>query len=314
MRADVGETLRRLGIQARKVGREWLARCPNPGHEDRNPSWRVRDEPGHEKHGYHHCHACGFSGGLVGLVADVLEIAPREARAWLGGDEDVEDRRPPPPPPAVALAVSRRGFAMPVGVEFAPLARWPTPPRRFAERRGVTAAQVDRWGLGYAVEGRLEGRVVVPYRTPDGAPRGYTARTYGSHPKRYKEADAKERPDRAAMFGEQHWPARGERLLVRVTEGALNALAVERAAGGAVAAIAGSGLREQHAAKLASFERVVVLTDPDAAGDKAAAEILAAVGRHCEVSRVRLPEGTDANDLPEEILREALLESGMRGT
>ena len=104
-----------------------------------------------------------------------------------------------------------------------------------------------------------------------------------------------------------------------VCEGAFNALAVERVWPGAedreaahawglpaVAAIGGSVLRPMHALKLAAFREVLVLTDPDHAGEKVALELAGALGRHVVVKRVTLAPGTDADSIPGEDLRRAL--------
>ena len=65
------------------------------------------------------------------------------------------------------------------------------------------------------------------------------------------------------------------------------------------------------AAKLASFARVIAVTDPDAAGDKLAATIEEMIARHStKFFRLRLPSGRDAQDLGDQGLREHLNEVG----
>jgi DNA primase len=300
---DVPRLLARLGIVATRQGREWVAICPNPGHKDRAPSWRIRDEVGSPRHGAHHCWPCGLGGGPPGLVVAMRGCSYRDAYAWLGDDAapaiEIPDRIE-----THVVNVHHRGFAFSLGVDFGALDEWPTPPRRYALSRGIEAWQVERWGIGYAIEGRLSGRLVIAYRDADGIARGYTARDYVGQDKRYLEPSSFENPDRNIMFGEQRWSQ--SRDVVYVTEGAINALAVERAMPGvSLAAIAGSELRTIQAAKLSSFDRVRILTDPDAAGDKAAS-YLGALGRHCQVDRVRLPVGEDAASLSEEALRALL--------
>jgi DNA primase len=197
-------------------------------------------------------------------------------------------------------------------VIFGNLSEWPDAPREYARARHLIE-QVDRWGIGYAEAGQLAGRIVIPYRDLYGVPHGYTARTFTDSPIRYKEPREDEHPNRAAMFGEQHWlDVDTDEETVIVCEGALNALAVERALTvpgeyyPAVAATAGSALRPAHALKLAQFSRVVVLTDPDRAGDKMAGHLQDALVRHSEVIRVRLPQKEDPDSIEREALREAL--------
>jgi DNA primase len=254
----------------------------------------MRDDPTSDKHGVHHCWSCSYSGTVIDLAMYVLGLPSwAEAREWVGGDAAIIE----PPPAAVDVKVGRvrvaTGFRLPVGVEVAALDEWPDMPRRYALARGITEAQVERWGIGYAVEGRLAGRVVVVKRDSSGEPCGYSARTFVDDRRRYLEPEPHERP-RHVVFGEQHWPrALGE---VYVTEGAFNALAVERAIPGAsIAAVSGSQLSPIIAARLARARKIVIVSDPDAAGDKLAGAIVAALARtHIEVTRARLPNGQDA--------------------
>jgi DNA primase len=315
----VERVLGRLGIEAKRQGREWLARCPSKGHDDQNPSWRIRDDEGGEKDGYHRCWPCSFEGGLVELVKEVLGLKSREAKEWLASDAPA-----PIAPSYVELRSVPRGFRLPPGVEIGPLERWPSPVRRYAASRHITPAQVERWGLGYALEGRLQGRLVLPVRDRAGIPRGYTARAFQGQARRYLEPEAWEGADQGTLFGEQHWGcctgATAGPLIV--VEGALNALAVERAMAQpdsegcrgivpCVAATRGSKLSAAAALKLSGFSTVITATDPDDAGDKLADEIawvLARQGVRCE--RARLPAGVDADEVGPALLRD-LLDSAM---
>lgn len=300
---DVPRVLGRLGIEARRVGKEWLARCPNPGHEDRHPSWGIRDEPGSDRHSLHNCLSCGYAGAVVDLVMLVVGLDYAAAREWLAGD-DVGVA----PPSGVELIVRqpRRIFRLPVGVDVRPLAEWVPSARAYAEGRGVTAAQVDRWGLGYAAAGVLEGRVVFVKRTRGGEVAGYSARTFVGAPRRYLEPSGREGAVMSVLFGEQHWPEHAGGVVV-VVEGAINALAVERAwPGVSVATTSGSMLHPSVPWKLMRFGEVVVLTDPDAAGDKLGGQLEASLARHVRLRRVRLPEGEDAASLGLDALRAAL--------
>lgn len=231
----VEAALARLGIDARRRGREWWALCPNDNHKDRSPSWHIRDQPGHKKDGMHNCYPCGFGGTLVSLVAHALKISDDSAREWLGGEEDA------PIPQATVLDVRPRerlrvgDFKLPAGVAFAPLASWPSEAAAYARSRGLTPEQVDRWEIGFAVEGMLRGRIVFPVRDMWGRIRSYSARSYAGSVMKYRTPDEREAADPAAVFGERHWPGRGSdenpgsRGRVYVFEGAINALAGERA-------------------------------------------------------------------------------------
>lgn len=314
---DVPKLLKALGIEARLRGKEWAAPCPNPAHDDRHPSWRMRDDPLSRsgKHGSHKCWPCGFKGGPLDLVMKVRSLDEDEARAWLSAFYRGDAAEPPPERLRWQMgSYFAQGFELPGEVKVEPLDEWPSAAREYVESRGITAEQVERYGLGYAVYGRLAGRIVLVARDIEGAPRSYTARTFTGHLKRYLAADRSEGPDLGCMFGEQFWPplerlqgAMRRRGWVAALEGAINGLAVERAVPELPFAVtSGTQPHPAHFAKLASFEGVLLLTDPDAAGDAAAERFAQALGRHVPVRRVRLSEGKDAQEVAPTLLREVL--------
>lgn len=304
---------KRLGIEIEEVrGERAWAKCPF--HEDAKPSWMIR--VGVRRHAQFYCFSCKNppkgEGTIAHLVMHVRGCTYEQAREWLAADAD-EDAIPDEDP-ALAVSIemvgSPRMFRLPLEMIRDPLPEWVTPARRYAERRGITPAQVSRWGIGYAVDGRLAGRIVLPVFTRDRAC-SYMARDFTGDPSapRYFYPDGRrELPDLDGVFGEHLWPAPAFRETIVITEGALNALAVERAYNFdiAVGALGGSDLRPMHAFKISSFKRAIVLTDPDDAGDKVATKLAQALARHAPNSvRVRLPEGMDANDMRPEDLRAA---------
>ncbi len=301
-RLDIERLLRRLGIEAKKKSKEWEALCPNPEHEDRHPSWRMRDDPGATKHGYHKCWPCGFGGGVVALVQKVLQIEdPRDARAWIEREAPVEQKE------VVGIEVKVRSprirFSLPDEVIVEPLSKWPKPVREYVEKRGIEPWQVERWGIGYAVEGRLRGRIVFVLRDSNGRPQGYSARLFAGEGKRFLEPEDREQASPSAMFGEQHW-SRSDRDVVFVVEGAIKALAIEAALPGAcIAATTGSEFRPLHSVKLGTFSRVCLIGDDDEAGNRVSEDLRARLCRETSAERLVLPRGLDADELPREELR-----------
>jgi Toprim-like len=322
MRA-VGDVLERLGISAERRGRRWWAeQCPLPSHGAPNPAhryqnWFIRDDESEERPGQHWCFSCKNGGTLVQLVEEVRNVTREEARAWL---ETIGDR---PPPPVLRVRfdpVGPRRFALPAGVEFMPMRDWNSVARDYAERRGITDEQVERWGIGVAHEGRLANRIVVPIRDLRGRVTNYSARTFVNDPVRYLAASERERPDLSVMWGEEQWSSDLiGRAIVVVVEGVLNGLAFERALAPSsllsFAALQGSDVDDRKMAKLASFRTVVVATDNDRAGEKARREIYAALARapgtadraRRDVGHVEFPAGSDACDLTPEFLRSEVL-------
>jgi DNA primase len=294
---DVPRMLSQLGLEAEHRGDTWVMRCPSGLHPDKKPSFTIKDVSGEPKHGLGFCHSCKFGGTAAELVAHVLGITLHSAYGWLveramGQARDV--RRI-----TVELQAprTRAGMQVPPGVVVAPLTEWPTIAQRYVLDRGITPAQIDQWGLGYAAEGKLAGRIFLPIWDQDGALLHYTARSFTGSPCRYKSADRAEGFDAGAVFGEQAWPEAKQRDAVVVCEGALNALAVQRVAHFPFGALYGSNVSLEHLMKFSTFKRVLILTDADLAGDWAAEKLAAAMVRHLEAVRIVLPRGVDANDL-----------------
>lgn len=305
----IADILPALGIEAKQQGREWTALCPSPDHDDHKPSWSIRDEPGHAKHGFHGCWSCGFKGGLVGLVMVRRACSMSEAVTFLG--KGAVDQAPEHVRLELEAVRSRApAFALPAGVMMERFGLWPEVVREYAVSRGVTGGQVDTWGLGYALTGKLAGRIVIPKRDVAGVLRGYTARTFlPTERKRYLEPLEVEGADGTCLFGEAGWVDARSGAVV-VTEGALNALAYARVCDHAVAALSGTKLVTVHAAlKLARFARVYVATDADRAGDCAAEEIISLLERRTECIRWRLPNKVDAVDLGDMALMAWVMEA-----
>lgn len=307
MAFDVPRLLQALGIQARlRPGGELWAPCPS--HQEVEPSWSINAE------GSHFCFGCGFNGGPVELVMQCYGFAARaSALEWLekhglGNRIRVGDVR------LVVANAAHGAFRMPEGVVVKPLRQWPTPILRYVIARGITPEQVQRWRIGYAVDGRLHGRVVFPFHNEDGRLASYSARTYEDSTLRYRTpSEDKEHPDPAALFGPVHWPpvqpdGRRDGPLV-VTEGAIDALACERAGAGAVAALSGSStvINPGKLARLSSFKEIVVATDPDRAGQRVWTQ-LQPLRRWATLHRARIPTGSDAAQLSKAELEAALWE------
>ncbi len=312
----------RIEVVKRERSRAW---CLCPAHQKRDDprSWATtffvrlggkrRGENGtqYDASGQFLCFSCGFRGPIRKLVMHVLGVDEEKARDFVrkrGGPRGsrVEELTKKVEVVRNESALYRPRFRMPIEVIFESLRSWVSPARDYAESRGLADADVEEFGIGYAVDGRkLGGRIVFPCRGAGGSPANYSARTFVDAEPRYTTPGPEEHADPSVFFGEHLWPA--ERELVVVTEGALNAVAVRRAMRVPVAAFGGSKNFElEHALKLATFRRVVLLTDPDAAGDAAARQIAMSLGRGVEALRVRLPDGKDAADVAPEKLKRVL--------
>lgn len=306
-RVDVAKLLASLGIDARQRGDEWTALCPNPAHQDRHPSWRIVDDLSSDRHGLHKCYPCGFGGDAIELAKVVLGVGFHAALCWV--DDCLAEDTDEPVEARVEVA-SPRVFRLPPGVLHGDVLGWPQPFRRYLAARGLTRSQVARWGLGYALEGRLAGRVVIPTRSATGRLLSYTARAIDRGGLRYLTPARDEGADAGAVFGEEHWGPGGGAVL---SEGSFDALACERAVPELAVAVLGTGGADHAAdprvvAKLSRFDVLVVATDPDPAGDRAY-ESVAALLPGKRVCRARPPAGLDANAMDSRSLRGMILSS-----
>lgn len=291
-----------------------MARCPNPAHDDSEPSWSIVDRPGDRRHGSHHCFSCKWGGGPWELAAAVWgvtveEAGKRIAKLGLGPKPPTVDDVPKVVVRNVQPAA--RPFGLPLGVEVPGReGRWYEPALDYLVDRGVTREQADRWGAGYALRGRLRHRVVFPVRDSDGALLTFSARAFSPAARggRYETGRVRDgaRP-RRALWGEEGWR---DRAAVTVAEGIFSALALERAGAPNPCALLGSELTPEKARVLRGCGLVLVATDPDAAGEKVAGA-LSVLARHTRLVRVRLRSSPDDASLGElvEALSAALKES-----
>jgi DNA primase len=293
---DVERLLAALGIEAERRGTKLVSRCPHPEHNDRNPSWMIRDDPGERWHGSHSCRSCGLGGGPWELVAAVRGITIDEAARFvqaLGMGRRVLPREVPD----VKVTVRRRmRYRLPIGVELPEaLEQWSRPALQYLMARGVTHEQIQRWGLGYATTGPLAWRVVIPVVTRQHL-LAYVARSiFDDGSKRYDMPGRQDgaRPD-LALWGEARFdPARGA---VTVAEGVFSALALERAGAPNPCALLGSQLTPHKVSLLEKWPVVLVATDPDAAGENVARVLARSLARHCYVERVQLEDSPDDCD------------------
>lgn len=286
---DVALLLSRLGISAKRSGSRLVARCPLPEHNDSTPSWAITCDGG-QRHGVWYCFGCKRRGGPAALVQSVTGATFAEAKAFIEELVALGPNLPLDAEVVVRERVAWSGLCLPDGVVVAPLEEWPTPARRYLEGRRVSAATVARWGLGYAVGGDQAGRVVIPVRDVTGRLVGWQGRAFDDRSPKSKNAPS-DLPgvDPGVLLGEEHWPEADMSALV-VVEGPFDGFAVD-VAGYAFACLRGSGdLHPEHARKLArGWDRLIIATDPDAAGE-VAATLMRALGRWVPLVRLELVE------------------------
>lgn len=111
----VDELLRAKGIEFRPSGKDYLIRCLNPDHEDRNPSLRIDKTTG-----IFNCLSCGYSGNLFnhfGEKPDWLQIR-RERLKSVINDKLVEASGLSIPDNAVPFDQDWRGISASTFMKF----------------------------------------------------------------------------------------------------------------------------------------------------------------------------------------------------
>lgn len=312
---DIPRLLDALNIQYRTHGTELWAPCPHPQHHETRPSWSIQSDPQSQSHGVHYCFGCQFTGGAIVLVQELIGgVSWGHAKQWVT-DRGLWLKGAVPLDTAMEVRQPKsRKLRIPAALLGGPLETWVTPARRYAVKRGLTPEQVLRWRIMYAIDGDMAGRIVFPIRTLAGEWQSFHARTYADHEKRYKNASDEDGYDPGAIFGGEHWaPHRDVKKAstLVVTEGALNALACERAGANYVAAIGGSEAHPRQLLKLSEWGRILAVTDGDDAGEKLAEALRGQLARSTKVERAPMAKKMDAAEMAPAALRELLHGAGV---
>jgi DNA primase len=146
---NVPAALDELGIDYTIRGDEAQARCPNPEHHDRKPSWSCNLITGD-----HNCFACGFGGPFAWLVAKVRGLDEGEATAWVrkrGGVERARSAREDREPRQVRVYTE------------ADLALFDTPPGWALRERHLTTEAAGAYGVLWD---RAQQYWILPIRDP----------------------------------------------------------------------------------------------------------------------------------------------------
>lgn len=257
-----------------------------------------------------HCFACGAQGNVLDLVAAVERCSIREAalklQAWFLGPEGRTGMAMRP--------VAGAGTARTRELVREKLAL--NPPLRFAlrnvdsthpylEERGIQRATAVEFGVGfYRGTGLMQGRIVIPIHNPRGELVAYAGRALNhSGPKYLLPAGFR----KGLEIYNLHRAAPADRERVIVVEGYFDCLRVHQAGFQCVVGLMGCGLSScQETLLRERFQRVLLMLDGDEAGRSASRAIAARLSRSCTVGVVHLPDGTQPDQLPPEVMRRLL--------
>lgn len=300
---DLAPLLDALGIQYNRAngGQKLTSPCPSPLHIDRSPSWFVNNDPNDERFGTHACQACGYRGGPAHLAyscengtGDWAEAATllRELFTPVAGQEGIDrllDRN-------VARRVRHGPYR---GIDLDALGLVPvcdTEGEDYLADRGLEPWMQALLGVRWAPEGTLlerpeqrpldfSRRVVFPVAS-GGAVDTFAARAVDPKVKpKYLYPPA---PRDSAVWGFDVWsPVGADRIIIG--EGALTCWAAGYLAGSPAFGVLGSRLLPGQAVRLRMAKCVVLLPDPDDAGEKLVTDALARLPSVSDLRVARLP-------------------------
>lgn len=239
------------------------------------------------------------AGCKTSAVVEALGLTMRDLATMTAGDVSLEHTAsaqdvPASPADVAALAVRLDGYNLAIvskgsgALEYA------------SDRFGVTLADAERLGLGYADDLGGGPRLVVPFRDRDGVPRGFQARAL--------EKDAAVRwlgpksPDGANWAKVGYFPGSAGFDEVLITEGPGDALTASSALGFDTIGIRGAGLASNPAVVSAIVDMLgdreaVIAGDGDPAGRRFSSLLAEALtGRDKRVRVLDLADGLDLTD------------------
>lgn len=321
-----------FGIEGEIVIDDLRILCPNPKHDDSDPSCYVNLKQ-HSTHkgrvidaGFFHCFSCHAKGDIVSLGALALNLRKSEIRKLLEpGNTDAQ----------IAVLQSRlRGFLTPSASSQSPaefdriwkerewlekdarkLDSYEDGPQTYLLKRGFKPKTIKRWGVRYVPAAKINTKrgtaiirasVAIPIRDLNGTVIAWCYRRTDESPGwQPKYLYTYRSPRGLVWIGIDHCH---ERRHIVLGEGALDAMWIDQSGIPAIA-IGGSGVDIARARTLTRFDSVTLFMDRDEAGQWAAQRIGEVLWEKMPVYVARYKrrwEGTDPQQLTPEQVRYAV--------
>lgn len=332
-------------VKLTRNGREWKACCPV--HNEKTPSFTVSDEKG-----FAHCFGCGFHAGPIRWLTEVDGLDFLDAVRQLAENAGLAmpERSAAAEAKAARVAGVRPALEAAQSLFAAELGRVGSV-QTYLQKRGVSQALAEEFGLGLAPEGRgylanagigdadaiaaglmwerdgttgprFLGRITVPVHDARGRIVGFGARVAPGAPEgvaKYLNSPDSEIFDKGRLLFNLHRAAPAIRASKRaiLVEGYFDVIALAGVGLAEAVAPMGTALTEEQLTRLWRLTRAPVLMfDGDAAGRKAARRAceraLPGIAPDRTLKVALLPKGQD----PDDIVRPtaSLLEAGTRNT
>jgi DNA primase len=318
-------------VKLLRAGREMKGCCPF--HNEKTPSFYVNDDKA-----FYHCFGCGAHGDAIRFLVEQEGLAFRDAVATLAAEAGLD--MPEESPEARERARAAAGLHD----VTAAAAEWfqkqyqsigGAEARRYAEGRGLTAATVAAFGLGFAPDSRgalktglkdvpeaklietgllvaaedrepydrFRGRLMFPIRDPRGRVVGFGGRIIGAGEPKYLNSPDTPLFDKGRLLYnlDKAGPAARKSGRMVVVEGYMDVIGLAEAGFAEAVAPMGTALTEDQLKLLWRVVPEPVLAfDGDAAGRRAA---IRAAGRALPLLEpgrslrfVTLPQGQDPDD------------------
>jgi DNA primase len=319
-------------VKLQKAGREWKGCCPF--HNEKTPSFYVNEDKG-----FYHCFGCGVHGDVIRFVVEQEGLRFPDAVRSLAAEAGLEV--PEETPEARQREAAKAGLheimAEASGwyrTQYAGVGG--AAARKYVEGRGLSAATVERFGIGFAPDGnrlraalkthgdekllecgltgkaedraeiydRFRGRLMFPIRDPRGRVVGFGGRVLGDGQPKYLNSPDTPLFDKGRLLYNLDIAgplARKSGRLI-VAEGYMDVIGLAQAGIDEAVAPLGTALTEQ---QLQLLWRVVpepvLCFDGDAAGQRAAlraaSRALPLLAPGRSLRFATLPQGLDPDDM-----------------
>jgi DNA primase len=295
--------LRHYQIPGLRRHRDQLQGCCPIHRGQRNDSFRV-----HLAKNIFQCFACQAHGNVLDFVVAMEQCSIREAalrlQQWFGiRPSGLRFYRAAAGSQKGKLVRKEQGSNRPLrfaltGVE----ANHP-----YLAQRGIDPTTAAEFGVGfYPGPGLMSGRIVIPIRNLHGQLVAYAGRALDDRPPKYKLPAGFRKA--LELFNLQRAVPSGARSVIAV-EGYFDCMRVHQAGFPCVVALMGSSLSAAQESGLSQhFEGIVLMLDGDAAGRAASEAIATRLSAWRSVQVVRVPDGSQPDQLSPAAIRQLLAE------
>jgi len=296
--AQIENVLAELGIKFERKEMNLYAKCLNPEHKDRKPSWHIYAVVGEDKNGVYNCWSCKIAGDIFKLVMQLkkcdfpaaVQFVSKYSRIKKSTSKVEEkdyyrDTRPYEPQ-AIGYEWNSRKFK-PARIEHG------TACSEYLKSRWIGSQYIDMFGLK---DWREEKRVIAPI-TREGRLISWVARSYnGQKPKALAPEGA---PKMWELFGYDQL----DRTIpeVNLVEGWVDVIRLTQICVPNALALCGSMLTEFQVESILFADKIASWLDGDIAGKVMGKDAACWLTRNLWV--VKMPEGTDPGHFsPNELL------------